>query len=77
MIITNHEHERRRQRGLKESDVHFIINNGTIRGTKAMLTNKLIRKARKVISIVTRLAGKQLVVDGHVVVTAYHANSRQ
>ena len=81
MTITNHANERLRQRGLKESDVEFIINNGTVRGTKAMLTNKdrqeLIRKAKKTISIVTRLAGKQLIVDGDDVITVYHANTRQ
>ena len=51
MILTIHEIYRIRQRGLRESDVEFIINNGTINGGKAMLTNKdsrkLIRKEKK------------------------------
>ena len=81
MIITQHALERLRQRGLKESDVEFIINNGTIRGTKAMLTNKdseeIIRKAKKTISLTTRLAGKQITIDGDDVITVYHATPGQ
>ena len=81
MIITGHALERLRQRGFRESDVEFILNNGTIKGTKAMLTNKdgakLIEKAKKTISIVNRLAGKQIIVDGDDVITVFHANSRQ
>ena len=40
MIIPGHALERLRQRGLRESDVEFILNNGTIRRKKAMLTNQ-------------------------------------
>ena len=81
MVITGISLERLRQRGLKESDLDFIITNGTIKGRTAMLTNKdrarLIEQAKKTISIVTRLSRKQIVVDGDDVITVFHATASQ
>ena len=45
---------------------------------KAMLTNKdgtkLIERSKKKISIVNRLAGKQIIVDGDDMIAVFHAS---
>ena len=70
-----------RQRGIKDSDIDFILEYGTCKGQRAMITNKdcniIVTKAKKSIDIANRLCGKQIIMDGDSVITAYHGSSAQ
>lgn len=75
--ITRHAAARIRQRGLRESDVAFVLAHGTPVPDGYMLTAHdaadLEREARHLMAMAQRLKGKLVVTSGAAVVTAYHA----
>ena len=79
--FTKHGMARIRQRGLKESDVDFIMRNGTDTGDGYMVTEKdarnMIKKAKQLIAMAERLRNKRIVADGAEVLTAFHATRQQ
>ncbi len=79
--LTAHAGQRLRQRGMRESDLAFILSNGTDVGRGVIITEhdaaNIERGARKLIETAHRLKGKLLVVDRDVVITTFHADRRQ
>lgn len=77
LAMTRHAEARMSQRGIRESDLDFLLAHGSeVGGDKIMLTNRvaaeLIRTRKREIADIERLAGKVLVIAGGQLVTAYH-----
>ncbi len=75
--ITRHGEIRMSQRGIRKSDLEFLLAHGTEIGLdRIMLTKrdaaKEIGMLKKQIANLERLAGKVLVVSDGYLVTAYH-----
>ncbi len=79
--LSEHGAVRLKQRGIRESDVDFLVENGTKKGDMIVFTNKdfakMEKKAKLLLKISERLRGKCLVVRDNLVVTGFHANPQQ
>jgi hypothetical protein len=79
--LSDHATARLKQRGIREVDVDFLIENGTKKGDHIVFTNKdfarLEREAKKLLKIGSRLKGKCLIVRDGTVVTGFHARAKQ
>jgi hypothetical protein len=79
--LSNHAAARLKQRGIREADVGFLIENGTKKGDHIVFTNKdfarLEKEAKRLLKLGSRLKGKCLVVRDNLVVTGYQANAKQ
>lgn len=81
LAITRHAQARMSQRGIRETDVDFLLAHGTDMGAdRIMLTKrdaaKAIRDLKKRIAHIERLTGKVIVVAEGCLVTAYHEAKR-
>ena len=81
LAITRHAEARMSQRGIRETDLDFVLAHGTeIDRDRIMLTKrdavKAIRDLKKRIADIERLTGKVLVVAEGRLVTAYHQARR-
>ncbi len=79
--ITRHAETRMAQRGIRDTDVDFLLAHGTDMGAdRIMLTKrdaaKAIRDLKKRIADIERLTGKVIVVAEGCLVTAYHGSRR-
>ena len=81
MNLSIHAQQRLQQRGLSESDIDLILTHGTQTHDGYYLRQKDVKEVeqelRKVITRLTRLAGKFVVVDGDTVITAYHPGKKK
>jgi hypothetical protein len=78
LALTRHAEVRIRQRGLRDADVALLMTAATPVGGDAWLMTNIdaareIAKRKREIQQIERLRGMKVVVDGNVVVTAYHS----
>ena len=80
-ILTEHAQTRIRQRGIKESDIDFILDKGSFNSKGYMLTAKdcdgIVQEAKRLIRQANRLKGKFIAADGETVITAFPASRKQ
>ena len=81
MNLTTHAYSRIRQRGIRDSDLSFILSNGTARRKGFMITKKdrdrIICEAKNAISRAEKLEGKLIISDADVIITAFHGTKKQ
>ena len=81
LAITRHAEARMSQRGIRETDLDFLLVHGTDMGADRIMlmkrdAAKAIRDLKKRIADVERLTGKVIVVAEGCLVTAYHEAGR-
>lgn len=79
IAITRHAEARMSQRGIRETDVEFLLAHGTDMGPDRIVLTKrdaaqAIRDLKKRIADIERLTGKVLVVAEGRLITAYHSS---
>jgi hypothetical protein len=79
--MTEHAIGRFSQRGLQNYDAELIMAVGSETSAGFMITEKDLanfeRKIKDAMKKVRRLKNKHLIVDGSVIITAYHATRKQ
>ena len=80
-MISDHAQTRIRQRGLKEEDLLFIVENGSPAGDGYLLTShdaqEIVASAKRQIALAERLKNKLAIVRDDVVVTAFTPTRQQ
>lgn len=76
--LTRHAEVRTRQRGLRDADIVLLMDAATPLAGKAWLMTaadaaREIARRKREIQQIERLRGVKIVIDGDVVVTAYHS----
>ncbi len=80
-VLTRHAEIRKRQRGLRDADLHLLLDCATQVAPDAYLltrkdaTREIARCKRKIQQL-ERLSGRKVVVDGETVLTCYHSRPK-
>ena len=77
IAITRHGEARLSQRGLRNSDLDILLAHGTETGPDRIMLRKrdavrIIRDLKRRIAELERLTGKEIVIAGGQLITAYH-----
>ncbi len=80
-ILTRHAETRMRQRGLRDADIAFLVENATQVAPDAYLfsradADRQIAKRKREIQQLERLKDCKVVVEGGTILTCYHATPK-
>jgi len=81
LLLTKHSERRFGQRGMQKHDAEIIMAIGSETSSGYMITKKDLarfeRDFKQILKRIERLTNKELIVDGSVVITTYHATRKQ
>lgn len=81
LYLTKHAERRFSQRGMQKHDAEIIMALGSETSSGYMITKKDLAKFerdfKQILKRIERLTNKELIVDGSVVITTYHATRKQ
>ncbi len=80
-ILTRHAETRMRQRGLRDADLHLLLDCATQVAPDAYLLTRKdaareIARHKREIQRLERLSGRKIVVDGAAVLTCYYSRPK-